>query len=118
MRIILCILALACSMAAQTVTRAAVITITDANNPPETVYTVYRAIGNCSVATPEAFVKLGASANKIYRDTAVAVGAYCYRATATLNGVEGEPSNSVAAIVGPMKFTISVSVEQTVASNP
>lgn len=115
--LILTLLFCAVSMA-QTTTRAAVISISDANNPPETAYNIYRALGSCAVATPDAFVKIASGVvNKIYRDATVGVGNYCYKATAVLNGIEGEPSNTAAAVVGPMKFTITVSVEQTV-SNP
>jgi hypothetical protein len=58
--------------------------------------TVYRASGLCS-ATTLSFVKLTstAPAGGPYKDTAVTAGNYCYYVTATVNGTESVPSNSV-----------------------
>ena len=72
----------------------------DTVNPTGTTYNVYRATGLCS-GTPS-FSKLATGvAVTNYVDTTVTPGNYCYQVTASLNGMESSPSNSVLAPVPP-----------------
>lgn len=66
----------------------------DASNPAGTTYNVYRATGLCT-GTPT-FSKIGSAITaKTYQDTTVTPGNFCYQVTATFNGSESVPSNSI-----------------------
>ena len=82
----------------QTTQHSVTLTWTDTLNPAGTTYSIYRATGLCSGAPT--FSKLASAVSaKTYPDTTVTPGNYCYQATATVNGMESAPSNSVLAPV-------------------
>lgn len=90
------VLAFAPSVSSQSVTTHSVtLTWTDTLNPTTgTTYSVYRATGLCS-GTPT-FAKIATALTaKTYSDTTVQPGPYCFEVTATFNGVESAPSNTV-----------------------
>lgn len=72
----------------------------DTRNPAGTTYSIYRAPGLCSGSPVFAKVATGVTA-KTYDDANVAVGNYCYAATASLNGLESAQSNTVQVAVPP-----------------
>lgn len=75
-------------------THSVTLSWSDTSNPAGTTYTVYRATGLCS-GTPT-FSKIATAITaKTYQDTSVTPGNYCYQVTATFNGAESVPSNSV-----------------------
>lgn len=72
----------------------------DVVNPVGTTYNVYKSSGLCS-GSP-VFNKLATGVTTLtYTDTPVVPGNYCYQVTASLNGMESVPSNSVLAPVPP-----------------
>lgn len=94
---------------AQSATRQVVLTWEDTLNPAGTTYSIYRANGQSATAT--GFVRLVSGVTlKTYTDAANP-GQYCYYATATLAGVESDPSINAEAKVKPnppQKFTLIV----------
>ena len=91
---------------------AKIVTLTwqDAVNPTGTNYSVYRSNSSCSTST--LFVKIANSvAEKTYDNLDVGPGTYCYRVTATFNGIESIPSNLAEAIIPlspPAALTVTV----------
>lgn len=68
--------------------------------------TVYRADAPCAT-NPTTFtaIKTGVTAAGPFTDEAIAVGGYCYRVTAVVNGAESVPSNTANATVLPQSPT-------------
>ena len=87
----------AASMAA---VRSVQLSWTDTQNPSGTTYTVKRGAGPCASSPTFAVVSAGITA-LTYTDTPVPPGKYCYVVTATLNGMESDPSNQAEAQVKP-----------------
>ncbi len=81
------------------------------NSPDTSSTNVYRLAGSCPAGTA-GFTKITASpvTTGTYTDPAVTPGAYCYYVTATLNGVESIPSNTIQAnvpVAPPSGLTIT-----------
>ena len=88
------LLALVIPAFAQALTHTVTLTWIDPNNPTGTTYNVYRATGLCT-GTP-IFSKIASAVTvKTYTDSTVVPGNYCFQVTATFNGSESVPSNSV-----------------------
>jgi hypothetical protein len=71
---------------------------------PGVNYNVYRLAGSCPASgTAGAFVKINTApvTSTSYTDSTVALGTSCYYVTATLNGAESVPSNTVSGVVLP-----------------
>ncbi len=66
-------------------------------------YNLYRMEGACPSSGTAGFSKITASpvTGTAYTDSAVGPGAYCYYATAVLNGAESVPSNFASAVILP-----------------
>ena len=66
-------------------------------------YNIYRFSGTCPNTGTSGFFKITASpvTANAYTDSTVAPGAYCYYATAVLNGSESLPSNLASAVILP-----------------
>lgn len=89
------------------------VTLTWTASPDGGTVNVYRAGAACST-NPASFtqIKTGVVAAGPYVDSEIAVGNYCYRVTAVVNGAESSPSNSVTASVlpqSPSNLVISAS---------
>jgi hypothetical protein len=108
-KLILAVLLFALPLAAQT-THKVTLAWVDGLNPAGVTYTVYRATGLCS-GTPT-FSTLATGVTVLtYTDATVTPGNYCYQVTATVNGVQSAPSNSVLAPVpafAPTALTFTV----------
>lgn len=110
-RILLTVLAWAFASGAQTVGYVAELSWTDAKNPAGTIYNVYRAPGDC--ATPATFVKIATGTAKVYADSTIKPGKYCYQVTAG----DSAPSNTATAVVPsfpPEGLTVSVTLRVNV----
>ena len=73
----------------------------DAAANPTLSYNVYRSVTSCSSPV---FSKVGSVASGVltFQDTAVTVGnTYCYAVTSVLNGLEGNNSPVVQAVILP-----------------
>lgn len=84
----------------------------DAKNSAGTTYNVKRATGSCS-GTP-AFTILATGVTALaYTDSSVTAGtAYCYEVTASLNGDESAPSNTVnPQVPAPPPPTVSIPIQ-------
>ena len=101
-----------CTFLAIAQTHTVTLTWVDTQNPAGVTYTVYRTIGLCS-GTPT-FSKLATAVTvKTYADRTVTPGNYCYEVTATVNGAESVPSNTVAPTVLPFPpQTVTFTVAQ------
>jgi hypothetical protein len=65
-------------------------------------YSIYRLAGTCpSTSTLTGFSKIAIGLTTTSYSDAVTAGAFCYTATATLNGAESIPSNSASVTVAP-----------------
>jgi hypothetical protein len=110
--ILIVLLALAGSAAAQATTHSVTLSWTDTLNPATgTTYNVYRATGLCS-GTP-VFSKLASAiAVKSFTDSTVTPGNYCYTVTASVAGVESAQATPVNPTVPAFPVTaISFTVQ-------
>jgi hypothetical protein len=83
------------SLASAQTAHSVILTWTDTLNPATgTTYNVKRATGLCT-GTPTFTTLATALTTKTFTDTTVTPGNYCYEVTATVNGVESSPSNTV-----------------------
>lgn len=88
------------AIAAGQTTHAVTLTWEDTLNPAGTVYAIYRGDGRCTQSP--AMVKIAQDISvRTYTQNGVAVGNYCYHATAILNAIESLPSNAALAEVRP-----------------
>ncbi len=92
----------ACSVACFAQTQRSVVLAWN-HEDPLVSFNIYRADGAC--ATPGAFALIGSTDAGVltYTDTDVIVATYCYRVTATLDGMESDPSTSTQAVIRRIK---------------
>jgi len=90
----------------------------DTKNPTETTYSIYRISGRCSdnpippPPTPSPYAKVATNVTaKTYVDS-VSIGTYCYYATASLNGLESDPSVTAEVKVKPFPPSSLSAVQQ------
>jgi hypothetical protein len=77
-------------------------------------YNIYRMAAACPANGTSGFSKITVTpvSATVYADSGIGPGAYCYYATAVLNGAESVPSNFVSAVILPAAPT-SLSVTGT-----
>ena len=94
---------------------SASLTIVDTVNGTGTTYNFYRAAGTCPVngLGTLTWVKLTTTpiSGLTYTDNSITVGAWCFYATAIVNGVESAPSNTAGGTAKPNTITFSVVIQ-------
>lgn len=85
----------------------------DTSNPTAgTTYSVYRASGNCS--TSSVFTKLASGLTVLtFTDSTPTLGTWCYEETATVNGLESQPSAmlTVAFLPAPPQNPVASAIK-------
>lgn len=96
-------LMLACAGAAGAQTGHSVNLAWTASTDSGSTYNLYRLSGACPASGTAGFAKITATpvTGVTYTDSGVSAGAYCYYATAVLNGAESAPGNLASAVILP-----------------